>query len=515
MHQRSRFLQSERLYVVLIAIFVLLTRWLGSEHAPLHWDPVNFFCAATDYSIAADRPHLPGYPLHILLIRTFRVFLSPFAANVAPSILWSTLSVYPLYRLLRRYADVTTSLVSTLLFFCIPTVWHYGSVSEVYAFDLFFCLVLVQLGLTSRGLYWTPVVLALGGGFRQSSAVLVLPLYAYLWHRHWRSPDGPSRPSLRNVLLAHLSGLIVLAAWLVPFLALNGGVRSYIELYRAHPPGALNNPAVNLLAMLQLAPYYLSAFLGVGLAALVPSLRSSKYTTQDQTDVSKAMLALWILPPMVFFLLSTFTKGYIVLVLPAVLLLFLPLLRMLKPTVVLSISIIAATFYLVAPYRASDFSIWRTPIPGESKIDKAIERSITVMAQTQSHISALNNLHDEVDSCVRDLPRHAYVYVSLTFGLSARALQARHPEIRFVMVDQRNSDSLLVHSGIDQYVISASALALDSLHILCSKQEAELQSRIIVERRFGDYCWARTPAWPEDRQALMRWYRLTFGRSAN
>ena len=40
--------------------FVAGTRLMFLEHSPASWDAASFWCAATDFNIAEDRPHLPG-----------------------------------------------------------------------------------------------------------------------------------------------------------------------------------------------------------------------------------------------------------------------------------------------------------------------------------------------------------------------------------------------------------------------------------------------------------------------
>ncbi|MFM2133279.1 MAG: hypothetical protein RL156_560, partial [Bacteroidota bacterium] len=53
----------EAWWLLVVLLGILGSRLLFVESSPSSWDASSFYLAATDFNIAADRPHLPGYYL--------------------------------------------------------------------------------------------------------------------------------------------------------------------------------------------------------------------------------------------------------------------------------------------------------------------------------------------------------------------------------------------------------------------------------------------------------------------
>lgn len=505
--------KQDLLLLILLGVFVLCSRIIGSETSPLMWDAASFHLAATDYDISQDRPHLPGYFLHVYCIRFFRLFLSSNAANIAPSVLWSLLGVMALYVLARHVAHRREAFMATLLMASNPMLWFFGSISEIYTVDFALSVSLALLampGVSSKSaIYATPFLMALAAGLRQSSPVLLLPFYFWMWYCAFRE----KRVQWKGALLTHLLALLLCLAWLLPMLHSCGGWEAYRQLYHSHNPMLKASPLQNIAVMASYAIYTLPAFVIVWLLALIPKRKVDTPPASTLSKDQKIALALWIGIPLLVFIMLLYGKGYALIFLGALVLLLLPSLRRLPSVVVYSAVAGQCLLYLLLPYRFPDTAIWQQ---GGSAVKKFQERSFSVYALSQSHINTMNSFEAQIDSAL-SLHPSAYIFVDPTFPLSPRALQARHPERRFASLLVRDSGLVQIYEGINIRHSSNLQGIIDSSLVLttqqCQKQYfSDALLRPVWQRGELVLCQPR-PSWAFDSaETVDMIYRRVFVR---
>lgn len=521
--------------------FVAGTRLMFLEHSPASWDAASFWCAATDFNITEDRPHLPGYYLHVQLIRAFRLVLSPFAANVAPSVMWSMLATTLCYLFVRRSHDIRDALLCAMLLATNPMLWFYGCVSEMYAFDAFFSLLIVLLSVllsdrhAQRPLAMPALTaaLALGAGVRQSSAVLLLPVVLWCIVVSFRNRTS----TVRMLVLSVIVGAAATASWMVPFITACGGVSSYLHLYATNPPGAVVAPLSNVMSMLQYGLYALLVPVAVWIAHGAETERKhvrmfrNKYLTIDDTSdavdaeepapvLSRMLLTLWLVPALLMFLFTTYTKGYFLLIMAAPVVALLRRGTPVKRTFI-AVGIVAQTLvFLAMPHVMPSMRLALAPKHGVSKWDKARERTLSVFSMTRAHLQDLRSYQNDTDTLLmHEAKRHGAhteqtaplsVFVDPTYPLTARALQPRHPDAQLCMLYTHAENTVLVHEGIAQRKEDGVRTVLQRSVILTTREVCAAQRFLrIVEDRNG--LVLAVPLASAD-SALAAWYAGMFER---
>ncbi|MGE3912712.1 MAG: DUF2723 domain-containing protein [Chloroflexota bacterium] len=210
----------------LLFLLTLLLRLPFISNALVNWDAVQFALGTRSFDLARHQPHPPGYILYIGWGRLLTwVIGDANAAFVLTSLVASSLAVAMLYVLGRAMLGQRTALVAATLFALSPLVWYYSIVALTYAVESLFLLVVAWLcwralaGSGERQVLLAALVLALAGGVRQSTLVLLLPLWLYAAYRTGR------RALVRG-------GLVMAAAciaWLVPLVWLAGGPLEYLK----------------------------------------------------------------------------------------------------------------------------------------------------------------------------------------------------------------------------------------------------------------------------------------------
>ncbi len=491
----------------IVVLLVILSRLLTREHSPLSWDASSFFLAANDYNIAEDRPHLPGYFLHVQSIRFFRLFLHPTLSNIAPSIFWSIIGSLLLLHLLRKKLDLERALLGTLLMCANPMLWFYGSVSESYAFDYAFSLIVISCISNARLLFFAVPALALGAGFRQSSAVLLSPLVLYALFNAWKVGQLRWRSLISSVVLA----LALLSAWLIPFLQTCGGLQAYLRLYSSNTPRAFVGVLPNAVTLLQYSLWACLCFVGIA----VFHRRRSDQAEEPQAvrALSPMTLALWMVPALATFIITTYTKGYLLLVLGAAVLMLLSTLASMKPRWIVMWIAIEVGVFLFSPYYDPPMGLWTSGVRTESALTRAVQRTFSVFAMSWQHIRAQNQCLDaSLDFTSRLDSSYKYIFVDPSYYVSARALQSSDSTYSFCMLDPENSDYLLEHRALSQVRRAGLESITDSAVIFTTfdvvRNQPLLSMPVMVK---AQSCCCRFPHDPASRESLIRWYKQRFG----
>ncbi len=210
---------------VALFVFSFLLRLPFISNALVNWDAVQFALATRSFDIARHQPHPPGYILYVGWGRLLTWMTGDAnTAFVLTSLIAGSLSVALLYVLGREMIGARTALLAATLFALSPLVWYYSIVALTYAVESLFLLVVAWLcwrSLTGGGerlVLAAAVVLGLAGGVRQSTLVLVLPLWLYVAALSGR------RAVWRGCAVLALTCI----AWLVPLVWLAGGPLEYV-----------------------------------------------------------------------------------------------------------------------------------------------------------------------------------------------------------------------------------------------------------------------------------------------
>jgi hypothetical protein len=211
-----------------LALAVIVSRLPFAGAVLYHWDSINFALALSRFDVRAGQPHVPGYPLYVLLGRAVNLWASdPQRALVAISAVSSGLAVAALFALGRTMFDRATGAIAALLFAASPLFWFYGAIALPHCLDALMVigavwfLYRIQMGavsLTVPAALW----LAIAGGLRPQTEIFLAPLALYTaWHLDWR------RRALGVAVLVALDLL-----WFIPLIELNGGWSAYMATVR-------------------------------------------------------------------------------------------------------------------------------------------------------------------------------------------------------------------------------------------------------------------------------------------
>ncbi len=240
---RSLFRQTSFWLLVGFFLLAILTRIPFRSQVLYHWDSVNFALALERFDVRVHQPHPPGYLVYVLLGRlaTFLV-RDPNAAYVWVSIFFSGLAVAAAFALGREMFGERAGLAAGLFTLTSPAVWFYGEVALTYILEAFFVTAIALTAYRtlrdrarSAAWFWgMSALLGVAGGIRQTTLVLLLPLWLFALTRvPWRHRFGTTA----------LLGSLVLA-WLIPTVLLSGGWNEYLAASQAIGGGVISGFAL-------------------------------------------------------------------------------------------------------------------------------------------------------------------------------------------------------------------------------------------------------------------------------
>jgi 4-amino-4-deoxy-L-arabinose transferase-like glycosyltransferase len=302
-------------------VFSLLLRLPFVSNALVNWDAVQFALATRSFDIARHQPHPPGYILYVGWGRLLTWITGDAnTAFVLTSLIAGSLAVAVLYLLGREMLGARSALLAATLFALSPLVWYYSIVALTYAVESLFLLIVAWLcwralvGGGERQALLASFVLGIAGGVRQSTLVLLIPLWLFATWTSGRRVFWLSWAVLGATCLAWFVPLVWLAGgpleYLKDGLSLLGFVGSKTSVLAGGLSAVLNNLAQvggGLLVGLNL---------GVLLVALAVSRRVS---LRDRLGRRLGIvLVLWAGPALGVFVLGHIGQiGYLLMILPA------------------------------------------------------------------------------------------------------------------------------------------------------------------------------------------------------
>ena len=184
----------QRLLPAVLFLLALATRAPAAGSHLAGWDAVQYALGLVDFDVTRHQPHPPG---SILYVGAGRLLLAltgdAQTALGAISVLAGAAAVVLCYLTGREVFGERTAVAGTLLYLVSPLTWYYGAVALPYALEGALTLGVVALlwraaesrrpGLAAGA----GALLAVAGGVRQTTILLLLPLWLYAT---WRARVG-------------------------------------------------------------------------------------------------------------------------------------------------------------------------------------------------------------------------------------------------------------------------------------------------------------------------------------
>jgi hypothetical protein len=206
--------------------------WVTSPAWPDDWDGIGFVESVRDFDVGSFRPHPPGYPVYVALLRVAAAFVSaPMQACVLVAVASALVAVAFVWAAARRAAGERAAWMTAILTAIAPGVWRActGVGSEAPAFA---CAAACVWGLLAsrpaeRGPpRWGSIALGIGAGLGLGVRLSWAPIYL------GALAVAPRGSRLRAWTVAGAACL----AWAAPFVAWQGP-RRLVVLYAEHFAG--------------------------------------------------------------------------------------------------------------------------------------------------------------------------------------------------------------------------------------------------------------------------------------
>lgn len=343
----------DRLDLAVVAgiVVAVALRWTDRSRFILSWDGATFALASEDYNMDALRPHAPGYPLFVLMIKLMRAVVPEAnAAMVALSLLFVAVGVCFAYWLARAVANRAVALALAVLLLAAPLVYVHGATANVYTADLAASCAVAWAAWTAhlrrdaRSVTVLAAALAVAVGIRPSILLFLAPVVA------WGALQPPWTWTAQRRRLAPGTavGAAIGSAWFISMALLSDGFTTWRRDNRLQSEQIVFGDTVfqRGWAMAEANLDRLALFLQwelrfvlpvvatlVAVAWLVRIWRSRRLappgapatTTAIHTRRVAGFLAAWLLPALLFYVLvfdgwNEGPSGYAMVVLPGLLL---------------------------------------------------------------------------------------------------------------------------------------------------------------------------------------------------
>src|SRR2546428_13553703 len=210
-----------------LSIITVLSRLPYRARMLYNWDAVQFALALNEYDVVKHQPHPPGYILYVALGRLVHGLTGDAAgAYVLLAVAFSGVSTFMVYLLARAMYDRATAVVAAALLAVSPLFWFYGTVGLTYAGEALVASVVAYFSFRAlRGsetdAWLAAGYLGLAGGLRQSTLVLLFPL--------WLGATTFGVRRLRTTLIGLAVIVAAALAWFLPMIWITGGLARYVE----------------------------------------------------------------------------------------------------------------------------------------------------------------------------------------------------------------------------------------------------------------------------------------------
>ena len=240
--EKLNYIYDRKLILLIVIVSLIIRICLRSNYLD-DWDSIQFALALDNYSLAANQPHLPGYPVYVFLGRLSHLVI-PSATDsfVYLSILFGTISIIAIYLLSKKFFGENVGVMSALMFSFTPAHLEFSDVAMSDIVSLFFIIITVYLLYNSTAskkyLYLASISLGITVGIRQTD-ILLIPLYLIFL-------IATRRNDLKTCILSIILLSISVCAWLIPIIIITG-LHTFIELQRSQGAYAVSTSTLNLL----------------------------------------------------------------------------------------------------------------------------------------------------------------------------------------------------------------------------------------------------------------------------
>ena len=269
--------------------------------------------------------------------------------------------------------------------------------------------------------------------------------------------------------LSVLGFLFGIAVWVLPFYISGGG---FVLLQQALHDAADLDSTVYQNAAVYLS--YLVWSVNIGICIFI--FRSEK--NSGDVKQKKILLTAWFLPPTFFFIFRHYAKGYILLILPAIIIpvasrISLIQSRWKRRTVLAILIAVNLSLFFFMPFIAPpvESNLPKAQRSSGERLQTAFLRSLSFFAPAYSHIKTADAAITEANRIIeRYCPSGSVLIVDNTAGSWAfpRSLQAYHPALYFVQGNRSDTTvvSLFFGSGIDRSYPARKIREADTLYYL-------------------------------------------------
>lgn len=282
-----------------------------------YWDGAQFALATQQYDLSLSLPHPPGYFLYVMLGRWLAMTgLDPHAALVWMSVVAGSLLNGMLYLLGAATFSRTVGVIAAVIGVTSALTWFYSLIAYTYVVDALYVVTFAWLCWRSRlrGVEWCDVMMlaflyALILGTRQQSGMTLIPLLIYtLW--------GAKTAKVWKGVATLGLGAVAVGLWVVPFLAMAGGVENYLAIARAHVGARLARNAgmglvETILRNLEMIGRFTSAGLLLGMPIMMAAYVAQRKVFAGILARQRSSACFWFylawLAPMILFWTVGFT----------------------------------------------------------------------------------------------------------------------------------------------------------------------------------------------------------------
>jgi hypothetical protein len=319
--------KSKALKALLLFFVTVLTRLPFTSRFLYNWDSVQYALGTENFNVTYHQPHPPGYILYVGAGKALNLLTAdPNESFIILSILASGLAVSSLYLLGVRMMGGRDGVYAAVLLLLNPVFWFYGEIASTYTLE---CLMAILIGWTCFSVRegeehlapWVGLLMAIAGGIRQTTVVLLLPLVLF----------SLRKASAKRLLIAGGIFVAFTLAWLLPLLHFGGGLETYLEASRQlskHDTWRWSFDGI-LIGLRNLSRLAIAT--GVGLHIVVPMIIAFLLRFFPLADRRAAwekwFVFWWIVPSLAVYSLQYGQPGYVLIYLPAVLLYLRSLIR--------------------------------------------------------------------------------------------------------------------------------------------------------------------------------------------
>jgi 4-amino-4-deoxy-L-arabinose transferase-like glycosyltransferase len=222
---------TERLDIIILLIFfltVFLTRIPFTSKFLYQLDSVNYALAFQHFNINLSQPQAPGYIFFVALGKFINIFFNnPNTSMIFISIVFSILTVFLVYLLVKQMFSREIAVVASILLIFNPIFWFYGEIAMIYMSEALFATLIAYTSYKllkgdDKFLYLSSIALGLSGGFRQDLIVFMFPLW--LFSIYYQNFD------YKKIFKAFMLLIASTLLWFIPTIMLTGGLWKYLQL---------------------------------------------------------------------------------------------------------------------------------------------------------------------------------------------------------------------------------------------------------------------------------------------